>query len=673
MIPKDIKNKANKLRQEIEHHNYQYYVLDQPEVSDSEYDRLFDELLGLENQYPELVTPDSPTQRVGAPPLAKFVGVRHALPMLSLNKVTTDVEFDDFVRRVTELLAGEGGKVEYAVDLKFDGLAVELVYEKGIFTQGSTRGDGINGEDVTANLRTVKSIPLKLTGKDVPELLEVRGEVIIFRSEFDKLNRKQLESEDKVFANPRNAAAGSLRQLDSKITALRPLTFFAYAIGRCEGKQFVNQYETIKYLAKLGFKISEFNRLVKTPDDVKAYFTEVGDKRDKLDFDIDGIVIKVNDYHQQEILGEIARSPRWAVAWKFPPQQVTTIVEDIQVQVGRTGILTPVAHLKPVQVGGVTVSRATLHNEDELKAKDIRIGDTVLIQRAGDVIPEVVTVIDSKRSGNEKKFVMPAKCPVCNSKTVRIEGEAANRCVNPYCRAQIVERITHFASKGGMDIEGLGGKTVELLVANEFIHDIADLYAIPNHKDEILKLERTGKKWFENLSNALENSKHRPLENIIYALGIRNIGEHLASVIASRFGSMDNLRAQSREQLVEVNEIGPIVADSIAAFFDDKRNIEVLNKLQRYGVIFQEETTSVTEGELTGKTFVLTGTLDSYTRNEAKKQIEMRGGRVTSSVSKNTDFVVVGADPGSKYDKATKLGVTILDENAFSELLKAHD
>ncbi len=669
MVLQDIKKKVSKLKEEIERHNYLYYVLDQPEISDAEYDALFDKLVELEEKHPELKTPDSPTQRVGAPPLDKFESVEHAIPMLSLNKVTGEAEFDEFVRRVNDILAGEGGEIDYAVDLKFDGLAIELVYEDGLLQIGSTRGDGVNGENVTANIKTIKSIPLRLPGDNPPKLLEVRGEVIIFKSHFEKLNRKQAEAGQKTFANPRNAAAGSLRQLDSKITASRPLYFFAYSVGRVDAIEFKTQYNTIKYLADIGFRISKYNKLLSTSDDVKNYYDKIGEIRNDLDFDIDGIVIKVNSFDQQEILGNIARSPRWAVAWKFPPQEVTTIVEDIQVQVGRTGILTPVAHLKPVNVGGVTVSRATLHNEDELKAKDIRIGDTVMIRRAGDVIPEVVKVVESKRTGDEKKFQMPKKCPACLSKTVRIEGEAANRCINPSRPAQLVEHITHFASKGGMDIEGLGGKTVQMLTEKNFINDIADLYSIPEHKDEILKLERTGEKWFENLVDALEESKHRPLENIIYALGIRNIGEHLASVIASKFGSIDNLMSQSREQLTEVNEIGPIVADSIVTYFEDERNIKVLEKLRKAGVEFPEEEVSDSGGELSGKTFVLTGSLESFTRSEAKKQIEKQGGRVTSSVSKKTDYVVVGADPGSKYDKATKLGVKILDEDAFKKLI----
>jgi len=672
MIPPAIKSRAMKLKELIEYHNYRYHVLDSPEIADADYDKLFDELLGLERQYPDLVTPDSPSQRVGAPPLDKFRTLKHAVPMLSLNKATTVEEFYDFDRRVHEILSGEGGEIKYAVDLKFDGLAVELIYENGLLATGSTRGDGVVGEDVTTNLRTIKSIPLRLKDRQPPKLLEVRGEIIMFKSGFESMNKKRLDSGEEPFANPRNAAAGSVRQLDSAITASRPLFFFAYGIGRISGRHFAGHLETMAYLAKTGFRASPYIKGLGKPEEVLQYYEKIGSQRENLDYDIDGIVIKVNNYHQQEVLGELSRSPRWAVAWKFPPQQVSTIIEDIKVQVGRTGILTPVAHLKPVQVGGVTLSRASLHNEDELKRKDIKIGDTVLIQRAGDVIPEVVKVIISRRTGKEVAFNMPRFCPVCGAKAVRFEGQAANRCINPLCRAQVVENIYHFASKGAMDIDGLGYRTVELLVEHGFVNGTADLYELPKHKDAILKLERTGEKWFANLVEALERSKNQPLENIIYALGIRNVGEHLASVLANQFGSLENLRKQTQESLTAVNEIGPIVAESIVSFFKEKRNLEILDKLQELGVRFPVHEESVAAGSLSGKIFVLTGSLERVTRSQAKKEIEKRGGRVASSVSKKTDFVIVGADPGSKFEKAKQLAIPTLDEAAFKKLLEEY-
>ena len=683
MVSKDIIERLKQLVEQIEHHNYRYYVLDQPEISDAEYDRLFDELVRLEESYPELAAPDSPTQRVGAPPLKKFMTVSHALPMLSLNKVTTTEEFYEFDNRINGLL--EGNRVEYVVDLKFDGLAVELIYENGLFTSGSTRGDGQTGEDITINLRTIKSIPLRLKGDPVPDLLEVRGEVIMFKSQFEKMNEKRLKNGEELFANPRNAAAGSVRQLNSRITASRPLYFFAYGTGRLSEESFTKHYKIMNYLKSIGFQVSEHLKLFSKPDDVSTYFTEISDQRNSLDYDIDGIVIKVNSFGQQQILGELSRSPRWAVAWKFPPQEETTRIEKIEVQVGRTGVLTPVAHLTPVRIGGVTVSRASLHNVDEMFRKNIKKGDRVIVRRAGDVIPQVVKVLDLRVSLNttvhisdeelkaEIKNKYFSKCPACGSKTEEIEGEVAIRCPNPYCPAQLVERISHFASKGGMDIDGLGYKTVEMLVEKGFVKDIADLYAIPDHKKEILKVERTGEKWFSNLAAALENSKRRPLKNIIYALGIRNIGEHLASVIAVKFGSIDSLSRQTKDELTMVNEIGPIVADSIIAYFKDKRNTEILDKLIKYGVELPEEKTESVTGKLDSAAFVLTGTLAGFTRSKAKEEIEKRGGQVISSVSSKTDYVIVGADPGSKYDKAQKLGIAILNETEFIKLLSENE
>lgn len=673
MVPEQIKKDVKRLRDEIERHNYLYYVEDRPEISDADYDQLFDQLVDLERRYPELITPDSPTQRVGGAPSEKFEPVKHAIPMLSLGKVTSVEEFRDFHKRVMNILAVEEGAVQYTAEPKFDGLAVELVYENGIFVTGSTRGDGMVGENITSNLKTLKSIPLKLVGENIPALIEIRGEVIMNRTAFQKMNEERRNSGEEEFANPRNAAAGSLRQLDPKVTAKRPLRFIAYGIGRIKGVNLADYFKTMSFIRELGFKIADDLELCQTPDGVEQYFERMSQKRDSLNYEIDGVVVKVNNYAQQQILGELSRSPRWAVAWKFPPEQVTTKVLDIIVQVGRTGILTPVAILDQVRVGGAIVSRATLHNEDELKRKDVRIGDTVVVQRAGDVIPEVVKVIVENRPEGLTPFTMPKNCPECQAPTVRIEGEAATRCVNPYCPAQLLEKIAHFASKGAMDIDGLGYKTIAMLIEKGFVKDVADLFEIPKHKAEILELERTGEKWFSNLEKALDNAKNRPLKNIIFALGIRNVGEHLAGVLAKTYGSIDNLGKQTIETLTQTDEVGPVVAESIVSFFNNLQTQTILKKLNDAGVVFPTEEKPSREGKLAGKTFVVTGTLDKYSRKEAELEIEKRGGKVTSSVSSKTNYVVVGADPGSKYDKAMKLGITILGEAEFTRLLAEND
>jgi DNA ligase (NAD+) len=655
------------LREEINRHNYLYYVLDSPEISDAEYDRLFDELAELEKKHPELVTPDSPTQRVGAAPLEEFKTVRHSLPMLSLNKATSEAEFLDFHRRVLELSGVDEKKIEYAVEPKFDGLAIELVYRKGVFSVGATRGDGVVGEDVTQNLRTVKTIPLKLLGKKIPDLIEVRGEVIMNKEDFARLNRQREKAGEELFANPRNAAAGSVRQLDSKITMSRSLNMFVYGIGRVEGMKLTNHWESMEFLKELGFKQSKYVELYDNADQVKTFYNKLLKIRDGLPYEIDGMVVKVNEFALQERLGELSRSPRWAVAWKFPPQQETTKVKDIIVSVGRTGALTPVALLEPVRVGGVEVSRATLHNDDEVKKKDVRVGDTVIIQRAGDVIPEVVKVIESKRTGKERKFVMPDKCPVCGSKVERPEGEAIHRCTGIACPAQIKENMAHFVSKGAMDMEGLGYKFLEQMIDKKIITDQADLYFLK--KDDIMKMERMGDKLAQNLLDAINKSRTPTLTNLIFALGIRNVGYHIASVLAKHFHSLDNLAKQSIEDLTEVHEIGPILAESIYNFFHNPKNLKILDKLKKGGVRFPTEKVVTKKTLLTGKTFVLTGGLDSFTRDEATKIIEEMGGRVSSSVSKKTDYVVVGKDPGSKYDNALKLGVKTVNEGEFKKLV----
>ena len=667
MIRPDKKtiDRAKALREGIHRHNYLYYVLDQPEVSDAEYDRLFDELSSLEKQFPELVTPNSPTQRVGAPPLEAFKTVRHSLPMLSLGKATSEPEFLDFHRRVVELSRAD--EVPYVVEPKFDGLAVEVVYREGLYSLGSTRGDGTVGEEVTLNLKTVKSIPLRLRGKDVPELIEVRGEVIMNKEDFAKLNRERENTGEPLFANPRNAAAGSVRQLDSKVTSARRLTMFAYGIGVLKGKKLSGHWETLSYLRNIGFKVSEHTELCSNVGQVKKYYEDILNRRDRLPYEIDGIVIKVDDFESQRRLGEISRSPRWAVAWKFPAQQEHTVVKDIIVSVGRTGALTPVALLEPVRVAGVEVSRATLHNEDEVRKKDIRIGDTVVIQRAGDVIPEVVQVIETKRTGRGKPFIMPDLCPVCGSKVERPEGEAVHRCTGLACPAQIKEHLSHFASKGAMDIDGLGYKLLEQMVDKGIIRDQADLYSLK--REDLMKMDRMGEKLAQNLQDAIDRSRKPALADLIYALGIRNVGEHLATVLARNFKSIDHLARQTLEDLTQVHEIGPIVAESIYNFFHNPKNLKVLDKLKKGGVIFPEEKTELRETPLAGRTFVLTGGLDSMTRDEARKIIESLGGRVSSSVSKKTDFVVAGKDPGSKYADAQRLGVKTLNEGEFKKMI----
>ena len=662
---KKITDRAKFLSEELHRHNYLYYVQDQPEVSDDEYDRLFDELSVLEKQFPDLVTADSPTQRVGATPLQAFKTVRHTLPMLSLGKATSEAEFLDFHRRVLELSGTDG--VSYVVEPKFDGLAVEVVYLDGLFSLGATRGDGTVGEEVTLNLKTVRSIPLRLRGKEVPQRIEVRGEVIMNKADFATLNREREKAGDPLFANPRNAAAGSVRQLDSKVTRTRRLSMFAHGTGELLGRKLFSHSDTLAYLKHLGFKVSEPVALCTSVEEVKRYYERILKIRDQLPYEIDGIVIKVNGFELQRRLGEISRSPRWAVAWKFPAQQEHTVVKDIIVSVGRTGALTPVALLEPVRVAGVEVSRATLHNEDEVRKKDIRVGDTVVIQRAGDVIPEVVKVIETKRTGREKPFIMPDLCPVCGSKVERPEGEAVHRCTGLACPAQIKEHLAHFASKGAMDIDGLGYKFLEQMVDKGIIRDQADLYFLT--KEDLLKMDRMGDKLAQNLLDAIARSRTPSLASLIFALGIRNVGEHLATVLARNFKSIDTLAEQTLEALTQVHEIGPIVAESLYNFFHNPKNLEVLKKLKQGGVLFPEEKTEIKETPLTGKTFVLTGGLDSMTRDQARKIIETFGGRVSSSVSKKTDFVVAGKDPGSKYAEAQRLGVKTLSEDAFRKMI----
>jgi len=665
MVTDALKKRVEKLREEIEYHNYRYYVLDQPEIPDAQYDRLMRELEKIEEEYPELRSPNSPTQRVGAPPLEEFEIVRHSIPMLSLANAFDESEARDFDKRVKKIL-GSSSDISYVAEPKLDGLAVELVYERGHFVVGSTRGDGVNGENITQNLRTIKTIPLQLIRKEipVPERLEVRGEVIIQLDKFKALNRKREEMGEPHFANPRNAAAGSVRQLDSKITSERPLEIYCYGLGEIRGGTFKTHWEILQTFPKWGLRTNPHIQKCQNIDEILEYYHGMNEKREKLPYEIDGIVIKVDRLDLQTRLGEISRSPRWALAFKFQPKQETTKILNIVVQVGRTGALTPVAVMEPVQVGGVEVSRATLHNQDEVNKKDVRIGDTVIIQRAGDVIPEVVQVITSKRTGSEKKFKMPSKCPVCGAEVVR--EEAIHRCIGLDCSAQLKGRIKHFASKRAMDIEGLGVKLIDQLVEKGLVKDVADLYYIK--KEELIALERMAEKSAQNIIDAIETSKTKPLSKFLYALGIRHVGETTAEDLAHHFPRLDDFFNLSEENLMEVEGIGPEVAASVHQFFRDKKNKESIDRLKKAGVKVIEPKTKE-KGKLAGKVFVFTGALQGFERDEARNLVESLGGMTASSVSKKVDFVVIGEDPGSKFDKAKELGIKILTEEEFKKMI----
>jgi DNA ligase (NAD+) len=666
-VAKSVRDRVQWLRREIERHNRLYYALDRPEISDAEYDRLFRELVDLEQRYKELVSPDSPTQRVGAEPLSEFAEVNHRTPMLSLNNAFDIEEVHAFDRRVREMLGQ--ASVEYAVEPKFDGLAISLSYQDGSFVQGATRGDGSTGEDVTPNLRAVKTVPLRLPAGNDTRDLEVRGEVVMFLSDFERLNRHQREAGAKEFANPRNAAAGSLRQLDSRITASRALNFFAYGVGYAANAHWKTHAETLDRLQALGFRVSAERDVVRGVEGVLAYFGKMGRKRDRLPYAIDGVVYKVNRLDWQQSLGFVSRAPRFALAHKFPAEEQTTRVLAIDVQVGRTGALTPVARLEPVLVGGVTVTNATLHNEDELRRKDVRVGDTIVVRRAGDVIPEVVSVRKERRPHGTHVFHMPKKCPVCGSAVVRAEDEAIARCSGGlFCAAQRKQALRHFASRRAMDIEGLGERLVDQLVDSALVATPADIYALK--VDRLAKLERMGQKSAENLVEALQRSKRTTLERFIYALGIRNVGEATARDLARQFGTLDHVLEADTETLEQVPDVGPVVARSIRQFFDEKHNRDVIRKLRDAGVSWKEGAglPSRAAGEV--KTFVLTGTLPNMTRDEARARIEATGHKVAGSVSKKTDYVVAGSDAGSKLEKARALGITILDEDEFVDLLK---
>ncbi|HVP86641.1 MAG TPA: NAD-dependent DNA ligase LigA [Casimicrobiaceae bacterium] len=671
-VPRKAAERAVRLRAQLEEHNRRYYVLDQPTISDAEYDGLFRELQGLESEYPQLATPDSPTQRVAGKAVSAFKPVTHRVPMLSLNNAFSDEEAEAFDRRAREALGLD--VIEYEVEPKFDGLAVSLAYERGTLKGGGTRGDGVTGEDVTGNLKTIGAVPLALgDGSSAPPYIEVRGEVLMLKREFERLNAAQAAKGEKLYVNPRNAAAGALRQLDPKMTAQRRLAFFAYGVGAVEwtAKQRApgTQAALLDFLARLRLPVTRERAVVRGLEGLLAYYRKIGARRHDLAYEIDGVVYKVNDIAQQERLGFVSRAPRFAVAHKFPAEEMPTEVEGIEVQVGRTGALTPVARLKAVFVGGVTVTNATLHNEDEVRRKDVRIGDTVIVRRAGDVIPEVVRVVKEKRPRGAREFVMPAKCPECGSRVVRLPDEAIARCSGGLvCPAQRKQALLHFASRRAMDIEGLGDKLVDQLVDAGIVHTPADLYKLGIAA--LAELERMADKSAANVIAAIDKSRKTVLARVIYALGIRHVGEATAKDLARHFGSMDALIAADEAALLEVNDVGPVLAQSIRQFFAEKHNREVIAQLRAAGVEWPESAPQrAVRGKLAELTFVLTGTLPSMSREEATELIERHGGKVAGSVSKKTNYVVAGAEAGSKLERAGQLGVPVLNDKQLKDLI----
>lgn len=659
-------DRAHSLREQIEYHNHRYYTLDAPEISDAGYDALIRELQALEKEHPELVTADSPTQRVGGAALDKFEKVTHRQQMLSLANCFDDQELQDFDERVRKGLNTAAAGVGYVCEPKMDGLAIELVYENGQFVQGSTRGDGVIGEDVTENLKTIKNLPLKLKGA-APKLLEVRGEVYIKKADFQRMNAKLAAAGQETFVNPRNSAAGSLRQLDPKVTSSRPLSVFLYETGEVEGKTFTSHLEKLTYLESLGLPVNPRRYPAVGLDGVRKAYVDLQNERHALPYEIDGLVVKVDETDARVRLGQVSKSPRWAMAYKFPPEEVEAQVAEIVVQVGRTGAITPVANLKPVFVGGVTVSRATLHNEDELRRKDVRTGDWVFVRRAGDVIPEIVKVITSRRTGQEVEFVFPKVCPVCAGPIVREEGAAVARCTNNTCPAKVAGRLRHFATRTAMDIEGLGDKLCEALVDLKLVRSVADLYSLTVAK--LMTVERLGEKSAQNLVEALNRSKNTTLRRFIYGLGIPDVGEATAKALAEHFRDVKKLEAATVEELQAVRDVGPEMGGSIFGYFADPENRAVVAALLAAGVKPEPPEAPKEGGAFTGKTVVLTGTLSTMSRDQAKEEIERRGGKVSGSVSKKTDLVVAGEEAGSKLKKAQELGVKVVDEKGFAALL----
>ena len=664
----DIKDRLKNLKKIIQEHDHAYYLLDDPLISDHEYDSLFQELKKIESENPHLITPDSPTQRVGGRPLDEFKQITHKKPMLSLGNAFGNDELNAFYKRVTETL--DITDIEFSAELKFDGLAISLFYEEGVLKYAATRGDGLVGEDVTHNIKTMKVIPLRLRSDNPPKILELRGEVLMNKEDFLELNEQQKKQNLKVFANPRNAAAGSLRQLDPAVTAKRKLQFFAYGLGEVDTSvHFDYHSQMIDFIESLGVPVSKYSEIVQNNIEMEAYFQKILGQRNALPFDIDGIVFKVNSIKSQNNLGFVSKAPRWAIAYKFPAEEAETIVNDITVQVGRTGAITPVARLKPVFVSGVTVTNATLHNEDEMNRKDIRIGDSVIVRRAGDVVPEVVRVILEKRPNHAIKFTMPKQCPICGSDIERIDGEAAQRCTGQYkCNAQIKQGISHFISRKAMNIDGLGEKIVDQLFEQGMLKNIADIYKLDFAVIE--NMDRFGKKSVENLKESIEISKKTTLGKFIYALGIRNVGEATSKELAAHFRSLDNLFNATVEDYLMVNDIGPVVAESLVKYFHNANNQQIINSIIASGISWPTlKEINAINSKLNNQTFVVTGTLNSFSRDEIKDLIEANGGKVSGSVSKKTSYVIVGDNPGSKADKANELGVPIITEINLMEML----
>jgi DNA ligase (NAD+) len=676
----DVAERIARLRAEINYHAYRYYTLDDPIISDAEYDQLLQELRRLEEAHPELITPDSPTQRIGAPPRPEFRKVIHPVPMTSLSNAFNEEDMRAWLARIRRLLPEDlpAEELAFVVEPKFDGLAVALTYEAGILVRGATRGDGIEGEDVTENLRTVKNIPLRIPvtpdGPPAPERMEVRGEVYLPIADFNQLNQEQMAKGERLYANPRNAAAGSVRQLDSRITARRRLAFFAYAIGYLEGgPSFISHWEALMYLKELGFPVSQDIRRTHDFEEVLRFIREWGERRDHLPYEADGVVIKVDSLVLQQRLGIVGNAPRWAIAYKFPPREATTRVLSIEVNVGRTGVLTPYAVLEPVNVGGVTVRQATLHNFEDLMRKDIRVGDTVIVVRAGEVIPQVVKPILERRPPDSKPYAMPTHCPSCGEPVVKPEGEVAVYCVNAACPAQLVRRVEHFVSRGAMDIVGFGERIAEQLIEAGLIHDVSDIYSLKDKREHLLQLEGFGEKKVDNLLKAIEASKQQPLERLVTALGIRGVGNIVAKTLVEHFPSLDALAAATEEELQRVEGIGPEIARSVVDWFARPRHQEVLRKLRAAGVRTEAAPRAVAEGAapLRGLTFVITGTLPTLSRDQARALIEAAGGKVTDSVSRKTDYLVLGENPGSKLEKARELGIKIIDEATLRQMIEA--